>query len=111
MLLITCPYCGPRGEEEFTNGREAHITRPAHPEDLSDAQWAHYTFLHNNQKGWIRERWYHAAGCRRWFNAIRHNVTSEWQSAYEPFADLPDLPSEQGVMTSPSDSPEAKIET
>jgi sarcosine oxidase subunit delta len=29
MLQITCPYCGPRAEKEFTYGGEAHIVRPA----------------------------------------------------------------------------------
>ena len=52
----------------------------------------------------------HAAGCRRWFNAIRHNVTSEWHTQYEMFTPLPDMPTQEGRMTSPSDSPEAKLE-
>ncbi len=25
MLLIPCPYCGPRSEEEFSYGNEAHV--------------------------------------------------------------------------------------
>ncbi len=37
MLLIHCPWCGPRDEIEFKYGGEAHITRPADPEALSDA--------------------------------------------------------------------------
>ena len=110
MLLVTCPHCGPRPEEEFTNGREAHIARPTQSEVMSDEQWARYTFIHNNHKGWMRERWMHAAGCRRWFNAIRHNVTSQWHTHYEMFADLPDLPADEGSLTSLSDSPEAKIQ-
>lgn len=110
MLLITCPYCGPRPEEEFINGREAHIARPENTEALSDADWARYTFIHNNHKGWMRERWMHAAGCRRWFNAVRHNVSSQWHTQYPMFADLPDLPEEVGPLTAPSDSPAAKIE-
>lgn len=110
MLLVTCPHCGPRPEEEFTNGREAHIARPSETETLSDEEWARYTFIHNNEKGWMRERWMHAAGCRRWFNAIRHNVTSEWHTQYEMFTPLPDMPTQEGRMTSPSDSPEAKLE-
>ena len=28
MLIITCPFCGPRDEVEFACGGEAHITRP-----------------------------------------------------------------------------------
>ena len=110
MLLITCPYCGPRPEEEFSNGREAHIARPTDSEAMSDEEWARFTFIHNNNKGWMRERWFHAAGCRRWFNAVRHNVTSEWHVEYEMFAEKPDLPEDAGILTSPSDSPDAKVE-
>ena len=39
MLLINCPYCGEREQEEFTCGGEAHIERPKNPPDLSDDQW------------------------------------------------------------------------
>ncbi|MEB0164296.1 sarcosine oxidase subunit delta, partial [Glaciimonas sp. CA11.2] len=28
MLLITCPWCGPRAESEFHCGGEADIARP-----------------------------------------------------------------------------------
>ena len=28
MLIITCPFCGPRDEVEFACGGEAHIARP-----------------------------------------------------------------------------------
>ncbi len=28
MLLIPCPWCGPRDETEFTYGGEAHIVAP-----------------------------------------------------------------------------------
>ena len=31
MLLIPCPWCGPRDEIEFHYGGEAHIARPADP--------------------------------------------------------------------------------
>ena len=110
MLLVTCPYCGERPEEEFSNGREAHIARPTNSEEMTDEEWARYTFIHNNNKGWMRERWMHAGGCRRWFNAIRHNVTSEWHTSYKMDDPQPPLPDEAGLMTSPSDSPEAKIE-
>ena len=29
MLLIECPWCGPRQETEFFCGGEAHLSRPA----------------------------------------------------------------------------------
>ena len=31
MLVIDCPYCGPRPELEFSYGGQAHIARPADP--------------------------------------------------------------------------------
>ena len=83
MQLITCPYCGPRPEPEFHYGGEAHINRPANPDDLSDEEWADYLFMRTNAKGLHRERWMHAAGCRRWFNVVRHTVTYELGASYK----------------------------
>ena len=40
MLLIDCPWCGPRDEIEFSYGGEAHRARPADPQLLTDAEWA-----------------------------------------------------------------------
>ena len=77
MLLVPCPWCGERAEHEFSTGGEAHIARPADPDTTSDADWGDYLFHRNNPKGWHRERWYHAKGCRRWFNAERHTVSHE----------------------------------
>ena len=51
MLLINCPYCGEREQEEFSCGGEAHIERPKNPPELSDDQWADYLFLRQNIKG------------------------------------------------------------
>ena len=46
MLVIDCPYCGPRAEIEFTYGGEAHIARPADPAALDDATWINYLQMH-----------------------------------------------------------------
>ncbi|MEE8188962.1 MAG: sarcosine oxidase subunit delta [Kiloniellales bacterium] len=83
MLLIPCPYCGPRSEEEFSYGNEAHIARPKAPEKLSDAEWAEYLFMRSNTKGVFLERWMHAQGCRRWFNVARDTVSYEILAVYE----------------------------
>jgi heterotetrameric sarcosine oxidase delta subunit len=91
MLLITCPWCGPRDETEFRYGGEAHIARPAAPEQLSDPQWAEYVFMRDNPKGLFAERWNHAAGCRRWFNAIRSTVTHDIAAVYRPGKSKPEL--------------------
>ncbi|MCA8932674.1 MAG: sarcosine oxidase subunit delta, partial [Rhodospirillaceae bacterium] len=45
MFLISCPNCGPRDQTEFACGGEAHIVRPAKPDELSDAEWADYLFM------------------------------------------------------------------
>src|SRR3546814_5329175 len=71
MLLIDCPFCGPRAEIEFRCGGESHIQRPGPHDRVSDAEWADYLFNRENPKGEHRERWFHSAGCRRWFNAAR----------------------------------------
>ncbi len=83
MLLIDCPYCGPREEIEFSYGGEAHIERPKQPDKLSDAEWADYLFMRNNPKGPLAERWCHSSGCRRWFNVERHTVTHEIMRVYK----------------------------
>ncbi len=45
MLLINCPYCGEREQEEYSCGGEAHIERPKNPPELNDDQWADYLFF------------------------------------------------------------------
>ena len=55
---------------------------PADPSALDDAQWARYLFFRANPKGRFAERWSHAAGCRRWFNAVRDTATGELISTY-----------------------------
>ena len=83
MLLIPCPWCGPRDETEFSCGGEAHIERPLEPAAMSDDQWADYLFLRTNPKGRHLERWVHSRGCRRWFNVERHTVSHEITAVYE----------------------------
>ncbi|MEK9673883.1 MAG: sarcosine oxidase subunit delta [Rhodospirillaceae bacterium] len=83
MLLIDCPHCGPRPEIEFRYGGEAHIARPENPDALSDAEWADYLFMRRNTKGVFAERWMHAAGCRRWFNALRDTASYKILATYK----------------------------
>lgn len=75
MLLIPCPFCGPRAEIEFRCGGEAHIVRPDDPSAVSDQEWADYLFMRKNAKGLHHERWWHLYGCRRWFNLTRDTVS------------------------------------
>jgi heterotetrameric sarcosine oxidase delta subunit len=92
MLLIACPYCGERDETEFHYGGQAHVAYPADPEALTDAEWAEYLFVRANPKGPFAERWSHAAGCRRWFNVVRHTVTHEILAVYPAGQPKPVIP-------------------
>ncbi len=94
MLLIKCPYCGDRPEVEFHYAGEAHIARPHDPNALDDKAWAHFLFMRTNTRGWHRERWMHAAGCRRWFNALRNTVTHEIAATYRMNDNRPEVEDE-----------------
>lgn len=82
MLLINCPWCGPREETEFSYGGEANIIRPKDPSKLSDDQWSDYLFKRKNTSGRHLEQWAHSVGCRRWFNVDRDTITYEIKSVY-----------------------------
>ena len=91
MLLIHCPYCGSCPEIEFAYGGEAHIARPHNPALLDDDQWADFLFLRSNAKGVHCERWRHAHGCARFFNAIRDTLSDQFLMTYEIGQAKPDL--------------------
>lgn len=84
MFLIKCPYCNEkRPEIEFSYGGEAHIARPDDPSELTDEEWAEYLFIRDNKRGDHCERWMHAHGCARWFNAVRNTVTDKIIMTYK----------------------------
>lgn len=82
MLLLTCPWCGPRDETEYHYGGQAHVPYPEDPAALDDRQWAEYVFYRDNPKGPFAERWMHGTGCRRWFNVVRDTATYEVLAVY-----------------------------
>lgn len=73
-LRIRCPHCGVRAVEEFIHGEI-----PATPETLTDADARDVdrAFMHTNAEGVVTERWFHAAGCRRWMTVQRDTRTNE----------------------------------
>jgi len=83
MLLIECPWCGPREESEFSYGGQAHLARPTDPDIVSDSEWADYLFMRTNPKGPHREQWNHASGCRRWFNVERNTESYKITAVYK----------------------------
>ena len=83
MMLIPCPFCGPRNEDEFSCWSEVS-RRPEDPSSLSDAQWVDHVYHHRNPKGRAREQWWHARGCRRWIVVERDTLTHAIVSAEAP---------------------------
>ncbi|MFF7389272.1 sarcosine oxidase subunit alpha family protein [Streptomyces scabiei] len=106
MLLITCPWCGPRDEAEFHYGGQAHVAYPETPSALTDEEWARYLFFRDNTKGPFAERWSHAAGCRRWFNAVRDTSSNEILSVYRSGEERPATP--EGLTSRPGSVPPAR---
>lgn len=111
MFVINCPHCGPRDQSEFTYGGEAHVARPAKSEDMTDAEWAGFVFMRTNTKGLFAERWWHATGCRKFFNMLRNTATDEIHAVYrigeEPpkvEADLPVTPAGEASIGSGNDA-------
>ena len=83
MLRIHCPYCQElRDEPEFHYSGEAHLARPDDPSSCSDAEWGSYLYFRRNPRGRHHEMWYHAAGCRRFFNVVRDTVTYDIEQTY-----------------------------
>ncbi|MFK7866811.1 MAG: sarcosine oxidase subunit delta [Alphaproteobacteria bacterium] len=91
MLIIDCPFCGPRQLTEFHYGGEAHIARPSDPKSLSDKEWGDYIFTRTNPKGRHLERWQHRSGCRKWFNAVRNTANDEFEAVYKIGESAPEL--------------------
>ena len=73
MLWITCPVCGERPVSEFRFGGEL----PHVPDSITDeaARNLDYVWMQNNVRGVTTERWFHAAGCRRWLTLRRDTVS------------------------------------
>lgn len=92
MLLIHCPWCGPRDENEFRYGGESHIERPVPAEQVAEARWADYLFNRTNSKGPHRERWLHQQGCGQWFNLIRDTASHEHLATYKMGETGPEKP-------------------
>ena len=75
MLRISCPWCGPRAQVEFTYGGDATVKRPA--PDAPTAAWVEFVYMRDNPAGLHDELWQHSAGCRQWFRVTRDTLTHE----------------------------------
>lgn len=77
MLLIPCPWCGPRAETEFHCFGESRAGRPA-SDSVSEEQWIDYLTQFDNQQGIIEEDWFHQRGCGEWFKLRRDTATHQF---------------------------------
>ena len=66
MLLIPCPWCGPRDESEFTCHGDATRTMPPLDGSTGVETWHAFVHLRDNPEGRHRELWHHGFGCERW---------------------------------------------
>ena len=106
MMLIPCPWCGPRNQVEFTYGGDATLRRP--PPDAAEAAWVDYVYLRDNPCGPHDELWYHGAGCRSWLKVRRNTRTHDIIASapvQQPLDDAaPDTP---GTAVLPRDGADA----
>lgn len=75
MLIITCPFCGPRNESEFVHGGALKPRRADNPEQVDDAAWIEYLIVPPNPIGPLEERWWHLRGCGKWVTVCRDTRT------------------------------------
>ena len=77
MLVIECPDCGPRNSSEFGYQGKIRSRPKGSPTEVA---WRQYLYEEDNFSGFSKERWFHADGCRRFIDVVRHTVTNEIQS-------------------------------
>jgi len=72
MQIFTCPFCGPRAENEFHYGGEAGNLRPEGAQVPAE-RWSSYLYIRANPKGMTREVWLHLT-CGEFFVMERDTV-------------------------------------
>ena len=80
-MRIPCPFCGPRGNEEFTYLGDASVRRPDLNAPGATAAFHDYVYLRDNPSWAHQELWYHGGGCRSWMIVTRNTRTHEISEA------------------------------
>ncbi|MEM9202102.1 MAG: sarcosine oxidase subunit delta [Actinomycetota bacterium] len=70
-LRIPCPTCGPLPIDHWVHGEI-----PVVPDSITepDARDLDRAYMHNNERGVVREAWFCSGGCRRWVTLWRDTV-------------------------------------
>jgi len=76
-VRIPCPYCGPRGNDEFSYLGGARVLRPEPAEPDAARAFHDYVYLRDNPSGNHQELWYHGGGCHSWLVVTRNTRTHE----------------------------------
>lgn len=76
MLIIPCPLCGPRSENEFIYGGP-ETTWPKLDGNTNVKDWHKAVHLTPNPFGQHSELWYHASSCESWLVVTRNTITHE----------------------------------
>ena len=69
---------------EYRFGGEAGAAAPT-----TDEEWARTLYLRENAAGVQTEWWFHRAGCRTWFQAVRDTVTNQVERTFRPGGESP----------------------
>ena len=100
-MRIVCPYCGERGNDEFSYLGDASPVRPD-PAVADVAQkFADYVYLRDNPRGVFRELWYHTAGCHAWLQRWVLDVSD--RAAYMALLDVESLRVKHHRLSAPVD--------
>jgi sarcosine oxidase, subunit delta len=86
VILLPCPYCGPRNASEFRYVGE--LSARPDPNATSVEEWRTCLYTRLNPASWTTETWFHRAGCRQHFVVERHTVTNEVRASRLPAAQL-----------------------
>ena len=71
-MRISCPYCGPRSNDEFTYLGDATVERPDPAAPDAAATFYDYVYLRDNPSGIHR-----GGGCHNWLVVTRNTRTHE----------------------------------
>lgn len=74
-MQLSCPWCGQRNVSEFRSHGEL-AERPV-VGSTSPEEWRRYLYFRRNPHGWVEEKWFHSAGCRRFFRVRRNTASNE----------------------------------
>jgi heterotetrameric sarcosine oxidase delta subunit len=75
VILIDCPWCGPRVSGEFAFLGDNRAAPTAGSADI--VAWRRYLYLDDNRPDWTDESWLHVHGCNRVMRLRRHRSTNE----------------------------------